>query len=335
MTLRVAINGFGRIGRLTMRAIAEAKLKNIKVVAINSPSPIETNAHLFQYDSAHGTFQGDVKVKGETLDVGLGPMDFSHIFEPEQLDWNTQNIDIVLECSGKFNSKTQAQAHIAAGAKKVLVSAPTKNADLTVVYGVNHDQITANHNVISNASCTTNCLAPLAKVLHATCGIKHGYMSAIHAYTGDQRLIDSSHKDLRRARTAAASIVPTKTGAAQAIGLVIPELKGRLRGAAIRVPVANVSCVELTFVAENSTSEDEINNAMNAAAQRDLKGILTVNTAPLVSSDFNHNPASAIFDATQTKVTNGSFVHVLAWYDNEWGFSQRMIDTALVIGKHL
>ncbi|ARN84105.1 type I glyceraldehyde-3-phosphate dehydrogenase [Candidatus Nucleicultrix amoebiphila] len=335
MTVKVAINGFGRIGRLVLRAIAENKSKDIKVVAINDLGPAEANAHLFKYDSIHGTYKDEVKVSDDTIDIGYGPIKIFSSPQPESLPWKDLGVDIVLECSGYFTSKDKASKHLEAGAKRVLISAPADNVDLTVVYGVNHDKISADHSVISNASCTTNCLAPVASVLHRALGIERGYMTTIHAYTGDQRLVDTLHKDLRRARASALSMIPTSTGAAKAVGLVMPELKGKLDGTAIRVPTPNVSLIDFKFTSKKSTSIDEINNAIKDAASGPLKGILGTVNAPLVSIDFNHNPLSSTFDLTQTQVIDGVFCRVLSWYDNEWGFANRMTDTALTMAKFI
>ena len=336
MALKIAISGFGRIGRNVLRAIAEGKRSDVEVVAINDLATPEVNAHLFKYDSVHGTYPGEVKIEGDYMDIGFGkPIRVLAIKDPSQLPWKELGVDIVMECTGVFTDKEKAKVHLDAGAKRVLVSAPSKGADLTVVYGVNHDKLTADHKVVSNASCTTNCLAPVAKVLHELCGIKSGYMTTIHAYTNDQRILDQAHKDLRRARAAAMSMIPTSTGAAAAVGLVLPELKGKLDGTAIRVPVANVSVVDLKVIPERETTVEEINKAMERAASQELKGILAVNKAPLVSIDFLHSPASSTFDSTQTQIVDGKLVRVLSWYDNEWGFSNRMIDTAVAMGKLL
>ncbi len=333
MTIRVAINGFGRIGRMVLRALAENNRKDVQVVAINDLGSLDSNAHLFKYDSVHGRFQGIVKTDGNTLDVGLGPIQVLAEPNPEKLPWGAMNIDLVMECSGRFTSKTDASKHLAAGAKRVLVSAPADGADLTVVYGVNHTQIKAEHQVLSNASCTTNCLAPVAYVLHSAIGIEHGYMTTIHAYTGDQRLVDTLHSDLRRARAACMSMIPSSTGAAKAVGLVLPELKGKLDGTAIRVPTANVSVVDLKFVSKRTTTKEEINQAISHAANGSLKGILSAISEPLVSIDFNHDSHSSNFDLTQTQVIDGTFCRVLSWYDNEWGFANRMCDVASYMAK--
>jgi len=336
MAIKIAISGFGRIGRNVLRAIAENKRSEVEVVAINDLSSPEDNAHLFKYDSVHGTYPGEVKVEGDHMGIGFGkPIRVLAIKDPSQLPWKELGVDIVMECTGVFTDKEKAKVHLDAGAKRVLVSAPSKGADLTVVYGVNHDKLTADHKVVSNASCTTNCLAPVAKVLHELCGIKSGYMTTIHAYTNDQRILDQVHKDRRRARAAAMSMIPTSTGAAAAVGLVLPELKGKLDGTAIRVPTPNVSVVDLKFIPERETTVDEINKAMERAAANELKGILAVNHKELVSIDFLHSPASSTFDATQTQIVDGGLVRVMSWYDNEWGFSNRMIDTAVAMGKLL
>ncbi|MFN4278344.1 MAG: type I glyceraldehyde-3-phosphate dehydrogenase [Ferrovibrio sp.] len=333
MTVRVAINGFGRIGRNVLRAIIENGRTDIEVVGINDLGPVETNAHLFRYDSVHGRFNGEVKTKADAIDVGRGWIKVTAERDPAKLPWKELNIDIAMECTGIFTDKEKAALHLTAGAKKVLVSAPATNADLTVVYGVNHDKLKAEHTVVSNASCTTNCLAPVAWVLNETVGIEKGYMTTIHAYTGDQPTLDTMHKDLYRARAAALSMIPTTTGAAKAVGLVLPELKGKLDGTAIRVPTPNVSLIDFKFIAKRNTTVEEINEAMKKAAAGKLKGVLGINEAPLVSSDFNHNPASSTFDVKQTQVMEGNLVRVLSWYDNEWGFSNRMSDTAVAMAK--
>lgn len=335
MTVKVAINGFGRIGRNVLRAIVESKRDDIEVVAINDLGPVETNAHLFRFDSVHGRFPGQVTVSGDTIDVGRGPIKVTAVRDPKELPHKDLGVDIALECTGIFTSKDKASAHLAAGAKRVLVSAPADGADLTVVFGVNHDALTAEHLVVSNASCTTNCLAPVVKVLHDAVGIDKGFMTTIHAYTGDQPTLDTMHKDLYRARAAAMSMIPTSTGAAKAIGLVIPDLKGRLDGTSIRVPTPNVSVVDFKFLAKRDTSVEEINNTILAASQGALKGILGTTDQPNVSIDFNHDPHSSTFALDQTKVMDGRLVRVLSWYDNEWGFSNRMSDTAVAMGKLL
>jgi len=331
----LAISGFGRIGRMTLRALQEMNRDDMEVVLINSPGPVETSAHLYEFDSVHGRATGPISIGDDWMDIGRGKIHMSREREPAQIPHAAHNIDIVLECSGKFNSREQSAAHLAAGAKKVLVSAPCKNADLTVVYGVNHDSLSAAVDIVSNASCTTNCLAPVAKVLADTVGIEAGYMTTIHAYTGDQPTLDSSHKDLRRARSAALSMIPTSTGATSAVGQVLPQLQGKMNGSAIRVPTANVSVVDLVVTTSRDTSHDEINQAFRDAANGPMKGVLGINERPLVSVDFNHNPHSSIADLTQTNVANSRFVRVLAWYDNEWGFSCRMLDTASAMAKYL
>ena len=333
MALKVAINGFGRIGRNVLRAIYESGRTDIEVVAINDLGPVETNAHLLRFDSVHGRFPGEVTVKGDALDLGRGPIKVTAIRNPAELPHKELGVDIALECTGIFTSKEKASAHLAAGAKRVLVSAPAEGADLTVVYGVNHEKLTKDHLVVSNASCTTNCLAPVAKVLHDLVGIEKGFMTTIHSYTGDQPTLDTLHKDLYRARAAAMSMIPTTTGAAKAVGLVLPELNGRLDGTSIRVPTPNVSVVDFKFVAKNQTTRDEINAGVTAAAAQHLKGVLGVSDQPNVSIDFNHDPRSSIFHLDQTKVMDGTLVRVLSWYDNEWGFSNRMADTAVAMGK--
>jgi glyceraldehyde 3-phosphate dehydrogenase len=333
MSVRVAINGFGRIGRNVLRAIVESGRKDIEVVALNDLAPVETNAHLLRFDSIHGRFPGEVKVTCDTIDCGTGPIKVTAIKNPAELPWKALGIDIALECTGIFTSKEKAKAHLEAGAKRVLVSAPADNVDLTVVYGVNHDKLTRDHLVVSNASCTTNCLAPLAKVMNDAVGIEKGFMTTVHAYTNDQPSQDQFHKDLYRGRAAALSMIPTTTGAAKAVGLVLPELAGKLDGVSIRVPTPNVSVIDLKFVAKRNTSKDEINGAVKRAAEQQLKGILGYTDQPNVSIDFNHDPRSSIFHMDQTKVMDGNFVRVMSWYDNEWGFSNRMADTAVAMGK--
>jgi glyceraldehyde 3-phosphate dehydrogenase len=335
MAVRIAISGFGRIGRNILRAIVEAKRKDVEIVAINDLFSAKDNAHLLRYDSVHGRFPGEVTVAGDSINVGNGPIKVLAERDPNKLPWKSLNIDVVMECTGIFTDRDKAAAHLEAGAKRVLVSAPAKGADLTVVYGVNHDKLTRDHKVVSNASCTTNCLAPVAKVLNDLVGIKSGFMTTIHAYTNDQNVLDQAHKDIRRARAAALNMIPTSTGAAAAVGLVLPELKGKLDGTAIRVPTPNVSVVDLKFIPGRETAIDEINTAMEHAAKQELKGILAVSNEPLVSIDFNHNPHSSTFDLTQTQIVDGKLVRVLAWYDNEWGFSNRMADTAVAMGKLL
>lgn len=334
MTVRVAINGFGRIGRLVLRAAIESGRDDIEFVGINDLGSVENNALLLQYDTVHGRFPNEVTTGDDWMDVGRGKMKVTSERDPSKLPWAELGVDVALECTGIFASKEKASAHLTAGAKRVLVSAPCSGADLTVVYGVNHDKLDASHTVISNASCTTNCLAPVAHVLNQAIGIERGFMSTIHAYTGDQRTVDTLHSDPRRARAAGQSMIPTSTGAAKAVGLVLPELDGRLDGTSIRVPTPNVSLIDLKFDAKQETTAEEVNAAVAKAAEsNELKGILEVNEAPLVSIDFNHNQASSTFDATQTKVIDGTLVRILSWYDNEWGFSNRMSDTAVAIGK--
>ena len=333
MTVKVAINGFGRIGRNILRAIVESGRNDIEVVAINDLGPVETNAHLLRFDSVHGRFPHKVTVEGNTIDAGRGPIRVTAIKDPATLPHGELGVDVALECTGIFTARDKAAAHLKAGAKRVLVSAPADGADLTVVYGVNHDKLTRDHLVVSNGSCTTNCLAPVAKVLHDLFGIQHGFMTTIHSYTGDQPTLDTLHKDLYRGRAAALSSIPTSTGAAKAIGLVLPELNGKLDGSAIRVPTPNVSLVDLKIVAKRSTSTDEINDAVRRSAGNELKGVLGFTDHPNVSSDFNHDPHSSIFHTDQTKVIDGVFVRVLSWYDNEWGFSNRMADTAVAMAK--
>ncbi|MFN7901562.1 MAG: type I glyceraldehyde-3-phosphate dehydrogenase [Holosporales bacterium] len=333
MIVRVAINGFGRIGRLVFRALVESKRTDIEVVAVNDLDAVETAAYLLQYDSVHGRLPVPVSVSGKNLVVGGRTIAFSAEANPDKLPWKEHKIDVVLECTGRFTDKASASKHIAAGARKVVISAPADGVDRTIVYGVNHTALTTQDTVISNASCTTNCLAPLAFVLHRLVGIRHGYMTTIHSYTGDQKLVDTVHKDLRRARAAAVSMIPTSTGAAKAVGLVLPELKGKLDGTAIRVPTPNVSLVDFKFVAEKPTTAAAINDAMLKVAEGDLKGIISYTATPLVSIDFNHEPFSTNFDATGTQVIDGTFCRVLAWYDNEWGFSNRMLDTTAVFGR--
>jgi len=333
--VKVAINGFGRIGRNVLRAIVESGRKDIQVVAINDLGPVETNAHLMRFDSVHGRFPGKVTVSGDTIDVGFGPIKVTAIRNPAELPHKELGVDIALECTGIFVTRDKAAAHLEAGAKRVIVSAPCDNADLTVVFGVNHDRLTKDHIVISNASCTTNCLAPVAKVLNDAIGIEKGFMTTIHSYTGDQPTLDTMHKDLYRARAAALSMIPTSTGAAKAVGLVLPELNGKLDGSAIRVPTPNVSVVDLKFVAKRATTVAEVNAAIKAAADGQLKGILGYTDVSNVSIDFNHDSHSSVFHMDQTKVMEGTFVRILSWYDNEWGFSNRMSDTAVAMGKLL
>jgi glyceraldehyde 3-phosphate dehydrogenase len=333
MPVRVAINGFGRIGRNILRAAIEAHRKDIEIVAINDLAPVETNAHLLRFDSVHGRFPGEVTVKGDSIDCGNGPIKVTALRDPAQLPWKELGIDVALECTGIFTSKEKAGAHLTAGAKRVLISAPGDGVDLTVVYGVNHDKLTKAHTVISNASCTTNCLAPVAKVLNDAVGIDKGFMTTVHSYTNDQPTLDQVHKDLYRARAAALNMIPTSTGAAKAVGLVLPELAGKLDGVAIRVPTPNVSVIDFKFVAKRATSKEEINAAVKRAAEQQLKGILGYTDAPNVSTDFNHDPRSSVFHMDQTRVMDGTLVRVMSWYDNEWGFSNRMLDTAVAAGR--
>jgi glyceraldehyde 3-phosphate dehydrogenase len=333
MSVRVGINGFGRIGRNVLRAIAEAGRTDIEVVGINDLAPVETNAHLLRFDSVHGRFPGEVTVKGDAISIGNGLIKVTAIKEPATLPWKDLGVDIALECTGIFTSKDKAAAHLAAGAKRVIISAPADGVDLTVVYGVNHDKLAPDHKVVSTASCTTNCLAPVAKVLNDAVGIDKGFMTTVHSYTNDQPSLDQIHKDLYRARAAAINMIPTSTGAARAVGLVLPELAGKLDGVAIRVPTPNVSVIDFKFVAKRATTKDEINGAVKRAAEQQLKGILGYTEAPNVSSDFNHDARSSVFAIDQTKVMDGTLVRVMSWYDNEWGFSNRMVDTAVAMGK--
>ncbi|GGB07927.1 type I glyceraldehyde-3-phosphate dehydrogenase [Allosediminivita pacifica] len=334
MTVKVAINGFGRIGRNVLRAIIESGRTDIEVVAINDLGPVETNAHLLQFDSVHGRFPVEVKTGEDSIDVGRGPIRVTAMRNPAELPWS--DVDIIMECTGIFTSKEKCQPHLETGAKRVLISAPGSDVDKTVVYGVNDDTLTAEDIIVSNASCTTNCLAPVAKVLHENIGIARGFMTTIHSYTGDQPTLDTFHKDLYRARAAATNMIPTSTGAARAVGLVLPDLNGKLDGVAIRVPTPNVSVVDLTFEAARGTSADDVNAAIRSAADAGpLKGILGYTDRKLVSSDFNHDAHSSIFATDQTKVMDGNMVRVLSWYDNEWGFSNRMADTAVAMGKLL
>ena len=335
MSVKVAINGFGRIGRNILRSIIENKNDNIKVAGINDLGPIETNAHLLKYDSVHGILNRDVIINGSDLNVGTGPIKVTSERNPENLPWKELDVDVVLECTGIFTSKEKAQQHITAGAKKVLISAPATGVDLTVVYGVNHKNISSEHQILSNASCTTNCLAPLAYLLNKSIGIENGFMTTIHSYTGDQPTLDTMHSDLYRARAAAANMIPTSTGAAKAVGLVLPDLDGKLDGVAIRVPTQNVSVVDFKFNSKKETSIEEINEVIKIASENELKNILSFNDKKLVSSDFNHNPSSSVFHSDQTRVMNKRFVRILSWYDNEWGFSNRMCDTASEIGKYI
>jgi glyceraldehyde 3-phosphate dehydrogenase len=333
MAVKVAINGFGRIGRNVLRALIESGRTDVEVVAINDLGPVETNAHLLRYDSVHGRFPATVTTGADSIDVGRGPIRVTALRNPADLPWS--DVDIVMECTGIFTSKEACKAHLDNGSSRVLISAPGKDADKTIVYGVNHDSLTKDDIVVSNASCTTNCLAPVAKVLHDSVGIAKGFMTTIHSYTGDQPTLDTMHKDLYRARAAAMSMIPTSTGAAKAVGLVLPELNGKLDGVAIRVPTPNVSVVDLTFEAARDTSVEEINAAIKAAADGPLKGILGYTEEPLVSVDFNHDPHSSVFHMDQTKVMAGNMCRILSWYDNEWGFSNRMADTAVAMGKLL
>jgi len=330
MTVKVAINGFVRIGRNVLRAIVESGRTDIEVVAINDLGPVETNAHLMRYDSVHGRFPGTVTVDGDTIDVGRGPIRVTAIRNPAELPWG--DVDVALECTGIFASKEKAAIHLENGAKRVLVSAPAGGADKTIVFGVNHTALSADDKVVSNASCTTNCLAPVAYVMNKAIGIDKGFMTTIHSYTGDQPTLDTMHKDLYRGRAAAMSMIPTSTGAAKAVGLVLPELNGKLDGVAIRVPTPNVSVVDFKFIAARKTSVDEINGAIEAAAGQELKGILGFTKEPLVSMDFNHDSHSSVFHMDQTKVMDGTLCRILTWYDNEWGFSNRMADTAVAMG---
>jgi len=333
MAVRVAINGFGRIGRLVLRAAYEHKHTEIEVVGINDLGPVETNAHLLRYDSVHGRFPGEVTTGDNWMDIGRGKIRVTAERDPAKLPWRELGVDVALECTGIFTKREAAAKHLEAGAKRVIMSAPADGADMTVVMGVNQEELKPAHQVISNASCTTNCLAPVAHVLHQGVGIERGYMTTIHAYTGDQNTVDTLHSDLRRARAAAMSLIPTSTGAARAVGLVLPALKGKLDGTAIRVPTANVSLIDFKFDAARETSGDEVNALMEEAAKSNrLKGILGINRAPTVSIDFNHDSHSSTFDVTQTQVLDKRFVRVLAWYDNEWGFSNRMVEVAAYFG---
>ena len=335
MTTRLAISGFGRIGRMVLRALVESGREDVSIVLINTPGPVEASAHLYEFDSIHGRARGEVTYGDGWMDVGTGRIAMTHERDPAQIPHGAHEVDVVLECSGHFNERDKAAAHLEGGARRVLVSAPCKQADATIVYGVNHHEISADHKVISNASCTTNCLAPVAKAMADSVGIEAGYMTTIHAYTGDQPTLDTSHKDLRRARAAAMSMIPTSTGAARSVGDVLPALKGKMNGSAIRVPTANVSVVDFGFTAERETSTEEVNAILKSASEGAMKGVLGTNERPLVSVDFNHDPHSSIADLTQTHVMNKRLVRVLAWYDNEWGFSCRMLDNAAEIGKTL
>ncbi len=333
MAVRVAINGFGRIGRLVLRAAYESGRTDIEFVGINDLGPVAANAHLVKYDTVHGQLDADIKTGDDWMDLGKGKIKVTAERDPAKLPWKELGVDVALECTGIFTSRDQAALHLEAGAKRVLVSAPATGADLTVVYGVNHDQLSADHTIISNASCTTNCLAPVAYVLNQAIGIDRGFMTTVHSFTGDQSTVDTLHGDLRRARAASVSMIPTSTGAAKAVGLVLPELNGKLDGTSIRVPTPNVSVIDLKFDASRETDAEEVNGAIKQAAAGALDGVLATNDEPLVSIDFNHNPASSIFDLTQTQVVDGRLVRVLSWYDNEWGFSNRMSDTAVAIGN--
>lgn len=333
MVVRVGINGFGRIGRLVLRAISESGRKDIQVVGVNDLGPIETNAHLLRFDSVHGSFPGKVKTTKTGMNIGKGNILVTAERDPANLPWEKLGVEVALECTGIFTAKDKASAHLAAGAKKVLISAPSSDADITVVYGVNHKKIRKSHKVVSNASCTTNCLAPIAFVLNKAMGIEHGYMTTIHAFTGDQPVLDTLHGDLRRARSAVMSMIPTSTGAAKAVGLVLPELAGKLDGTSIRVPTPNVSVVDFKFRSKKKTTAEAVNAAIVKAANGKLKGVLATSAVPTVSIDYNHNPSSSTFDLTQTQVIDDRFVRVLAWYDNEWGFSNRMSDTAVALAK--
>ncbi len=333
MTLKVAINGFGRIGRNILRSIVENQRTDIEVVAINDLGPVKTNAHLFKYDSVHGKFSGDVKTTDTSIDVGLGTIAVTALRNPAELPW--ADVDVVMECTGIFTDREKAEIHLQNGAKRVLVSAPSNGSDKTIAYGVNHGALSGSDVIVSNASCTTNCLSPVAKALNDAIGIKRGFMTTIHSYTGDQPTLDTMHKDLYRARGAALNMIPTTTGAARAVGLVLPELDGKLDGVAIRVPTPNVSCVDLTFEAARGTTIKEINAAIHAAAAGPMKGVLGVTDEKLVSMDFNHDSHSSIFATDQTKVMDGTLCRILTWYDNEWGFSTRMADTAVEMGKYI
>ena len=333
MVVRVGINGFGRIGRLVLRAIAESGRKDIRVVGVNDLGPIETNAHLLRYDSVHGAFPGKVKTTKTGMNVNGNAIKVTAERDPANLPWGKLDVDVALECTGIFTAKEKASAHLTAGAKKVLISAPSGDADLTVVYGVNHNKLRKSQKVVSNASCTTNCLAPVAYVLNQAVGIEHGYMTTIHSFTGDQPVLDTLHGDLRRARSAVMSMIPTSTGAAKAVGLVLPELAGKLDGTSIRVPTPNVSVVDFKFRSKKKTTAEAVNAAIAKAAAGKLKGVLATSDGPTVSIDYNHNPASSTFDLTQTQVIDGRFVRILTWYDNEWGFSNRMSDTAVAMAK--
>ena len=335
MTIRIGINGFGRIGRLVTRALSEYDIKDVELVAINSPGALETSAHLLRYDSVHGRFNAEVKTGDGFIDFGRGKVRMTHERIPAQVDWREVGVDVLMECSGRFRDREAVMAHIDAGAKSVLVSAPAAGMDKTIVYGVNEEQIGPDDRIVSCASCTTNCLAPLAKVLMESVGIRRGFMTTVHAYTQDQRILDNSHKDLYRARAAGQNMIPTSTGAAKAVGLVLPELAGKLAGSAVRVPTANVSMVDMAFQPEVNTTAEDLNAAVKQAAEGKLKGVLRYTEEALVSSDLNHDPNSSIFAAPLTKVLGGDLVRVVAWYDNEWGFANRMIDVARVMGDQM
>ena len=335
MSVKIGINGFGRIGRLVARALSEYKIDDIELVAINSPGALETSAHLLRYDSVHGRFGQTVVTGDGWIDYGRGRVAMSHERDPGAVDWGGMDIDVVMECTGIFRSRDTVQPHLKAGAKSILISAPAKDVDKTIVYGVNHDKLSKDDNVVSCASCTTNCLAPVAKVLLESVGIKRGFMTTVHSYTQDQRILDNSHKDLYRARAAGLNMIPTSTGAAKAVGLVIPELQGKLSGSAVRVPTANVSMVDLAFQPEMRSHADEINAYMKEAAKGPMKGVISYSESPLVSSDLNHDPHSAIFASPLTKDMDGDLVKIIAWYDNEWGFANRMIDVARVMGRNI
>jgi len=335
MTVRIGINGFGRIGRLVARALSEYNIQDIELVAINSPGALETSAHLLRYDSVHGRFNATVAVGTNWIDFGRGRVAMSHERDPGAVDWGGMGVDVVMECTGIFRSREGVQPHLKAGAKAVLISAPGQDVDKTIVYGVNHDKLGADDKVVSCASCTTNCLAPIAKVLMNSVGIKRGFMTTVHSYTQDQRILDNSHKDLYRARAAGLNMIPTSTGAAKAVGLVIPELQGRLSGSAVRVPTANVSMVDLAFQPEMRTTADEVNAYMREAATGPMKGVICYSENPLVSSDLNHDPNSATFASLLTKDMDGDLVKIIAWYDNEWGFSNRMADVTRIMGQNL
>jgi glyceraldehyde 3-phosphate dehydrogenase len=331
MTTRVAINGFGRIGRLVLRAIIESRRSDIQVVGINDLGSVKANAHLLKYDSVHGTLASDVTVNGESMNVGQGPIKVTAERDPAKLPWKELEIDIALECTGIFTDRNSAAKHLDAGAEKVLISAPATDVDMTIVYGINHQRLKPEHKVVSNASCTTNCLVPVVDVLHKAVGIEKGFMTTVHSFTGDQCTVDTLHSDLRRARAASVSMIPTSTGAARAVALVLPEMKGRLDGTAIRVPTPNVSMIDLTFIASRDTTVEEVNEAIRQAANGRLKGVLGAIDEPLVSIDFNHDSHSSVFDLGQTQIVGENFVRILSWYDNEWGFSNRMSDTAVAL----